>query len=173
MKIFLQLNRWFYLIPFALYFIPFSPFRVTLAIIGSILMLFWLYAVSFYGQKQLIKENLPISNFQVFKVFLIALPVLIMLNLMLGSWFLDKNNSIGFVLFFVFVLATIFSAFYLYYFAAKTITTIEKKRKVTLNECYNSFVLIGLSGLGVFFLQPKIQKLIDIDNTNQPKPQNH
>lgn len=165
MKIFLQLSRWFYLIPFTLYFIPFSPIRVIFAIIGSILMIFWLYAVSYYGQKQLIKENLPISNFQVFKVFLIALPSLAMLNLMFGSWFLDKNNSIGIVLFVFFVLATIFSGFYLYYFAAKTITTLEKKRKVTLSECYNNFILIGLSGVGVFFLQPKIQKLIDTDNT--------
>lgn len=165
MKIFLQLNRWIYLIPFTLCFIPLSPIREIFGILGGIMMLFWLYAVSFFGQKQLEKENLPKSNFQVFKVFLITLPTIAILNLLIGKWFLDMKNSIGVLLFVFFVLTTIFSGFYLYYFSAKTITTIERKRKVTLKECYNNFVLIGLSGVGVFFLQPKIQKLIDTDNT--------
>lgn len=166
MKTFLKLNRWIYIAPFALYLIPVSPLNEIFAILGSVLIMFWMYAVSTYGQKQLSNYKLPENNIKLFKLTFVAVPMLILTNNMIAQWILDLNNSLGAVIFVFLVLATIFSVLYLYYFTAKTITTIERKRKVTLNECYNNFILIGLSGVGVFFLQPKIQKLINTDNIN-------
>ncbi len=161
MKIFLKLNRWIYITPFAFCFIPVSPIKEIFAILGCILIMSWLFAVSTYGQIQLNNEKLPSGNIKVFKTIFVAVLVLVLFNYFIGTWLLAIKNAIGVVIFVLLVLVTIFSGFYLYYFTAKTITTIEKKRKVSFSECYYNFVLIGLSGLGVFFLQSKIQKLIN------------
>ncbi|MGV3612434.1 MAG: hypothetical protein ACO1N0_15860 [Fluviicola sp.] len=165
MKIFLKWNRWAYIAPFALYFIPFSPLKEIFAVVGSLMIFLWLYAVSIVGQLQLIRENLPSSNIKLFKIVFGAVPFVFLINYLIGNWLLDMNNAIGVVLFGFLVLATIFSVFYLYYFTAKTIATIDKRRNVSLDECYYYFLLIGLSGLGVFLLQPKIQKLISINDS--------
>jgi hypothetical protein len=165
MKTLLKLNRWTFIAPFALYFIPISPLKEIFFVVGSLMILFWLFAVSTYGQLQLIRENLPSSNIKMFKIIFTATPCVFLINILIGELLLDINNKTGVVVFVLLVLTTIFSVFYLYYFTAKTITTIESKREVSLKECYNNFILIRLSGVGIFILQPKIQRLIDTDNT--------
>lgn len=165
MQIFLKLNRWIYIAPFALYFIPISPLKELFAIVGSAMVLLWLFTVSTFGQLQLIRDNLPSSNIKIFKIIFATAPCFILLNILISEWLLDRNNTFGVVTFVLLVLGTILSVFYLYYFTAKTITTIENRREVSLQECYNNLVLIGLSGVGIFILQPKIQRLIEADNT--------
>lgn len=165
MKTLLILNRWIYIAPFGLYLISVSPLKEIFAIIGSVLIMLWMFAVSTNGQKQLNNDKLPESNIKLFKIFFVAVPLLILLNYTLAPLLLEINNPTGVVIFVLLVLATIFTVFYLYYFTARTITTIEKRRIVSLNECYYNFVLIGLSGVGVFLLQPKIQQLIGTDIT--------
>ncbi|MCR9173463.1 MAG: hypothetical protein NXI10_13260 [bacterium] len=135
------------------------------AIVGSAMVLLWLFTVSTFGQLQLIRDNLPSSNIKIFKIIFATAPCFILLNILISEWLLDRNNTFGVVTFVLLVLGTILSVFYLYYFTAKTITTIENRREVSLQECYNNLVLIGLSGVGIFILQPKIQRLIEADNT--------
>lgn len=70
MKIFLKLNRWIYIVPFAFCFVSVSPIKEIFAITGSLLILFWMFAVSTYGQLQLNNKNLPFGNIKVFKLIL-------------------------------------------------------------------------------------------------------
>lgn len=165
MRIFLKLNRWIYIVPFAFCFISVSPIKEIFTITGSLLILLWMFAVSTYGQLQLNDENLPSGNIKVFKLNFALFPILVLSNYFFGEWLLNVKSTSRVIIFVLLVLLIIFSGFYLYYFTAKTITTMDKKRKVSFSECYSNFVLIGFFGFGIFFLQPKIQKLLKIDNS--------
>ncbi len=155
----IKLNKWFYLPPFALYFFSISPLKEIFIFLAYLLVMLWLYAVSICGQIQLQKENITGHNIKSFKRIFLRVPLLVLFNIFFGGKLLDFE-TIGVSLFTLLVLLTIFSVFYLYYFVAWTITSLEKKRPVKLMECQNNFFLIGLLGLGVFFLQTKIQRLL-------------
>jgi hypothetical protein len=166
MKTFLKLNRWIYIAPFALYLIPISPLREIFALVGNVMVLFWLYAVSTYGQTQLNNTYLSSGNIKVFKIVFTMVPVLVLFNYFLGERMVENNNSISVLIFVILVLSTILSVLYVFFYTAKTITTIENKRIASFKESYYHFILIGLTVVGVFILQPKIQKLINTDNIN-------
>lgn len=156
----LHLNKWFFIILFGLYFLPAKPINVVIVGLGSVLTFGWIYAVSIYGQQQVKKENLPSSNTRNFKMAFMMLPALIGVQFLLQTWLPNKQNVFGAIVFVTVVLTTIFVGFYLYFFAAKTITTLERKRKVTWNDCYFNFACIALNCLGIFILQPKVQQLL-------------
>ncbi len=156
----LHLNKWFFIILFAFYFVPAKPLSVVVASLGSVLTFSWIYAVSIYGQQQVKKENLPTSNTRNFKLAFMMLPALIGVHFLREIWLPKEDTAFGMLVFVVSVLTTIFVGFYLYFFAAKTITTLERKRKVTWNDCYFNFACIALNCLGIFILQPKVQQLL-------------
>ena len=64
--------------------------------------------------------------------------------------------------------------FYVFYafihflgFPAKTLKTIELKKKASLGEYIGDFFLIVFLPLGIWFLQPRINKIIEGKNTNE------
>ena len=56
-----------------------------------------------------------------------------------------------------------FGIFHTMYFAAKTIKCVELKRNVTFSDIAGEFFLIWFFPIGVWILQPRINKLIDGD----------
>lgn len=134
MKIFLKLNRWIYIVPFAFCFVSVSPIKEIFAITGSLLILFWMFAVSTYGQLQLNNKNLPFGNIKVFKLIFAVFPILVLSNYFFCEWLLNVKSTSRVITCIVLVLLIIFSGFYLYYFTAKTITKLDKKRKVSFSE---------------------------------------
>lgn len=57
----------------------------------------------------------------------------------------------------------IFCSFYCLYFTAKTIKSIELQRAVTLSDYIAEFVLIWFFPVGVWIIQPKINKMTESD----------
>lgn len=51
------------------------------------------------------------------------------------------------------------SMFYCFFFVAQRIKTAEEKRTVAFDECFYEFVLVAILPIGVWILQPRINKL--------------
>jgi len=71
-------------------------------------------------------------------------------------------NLIGIVFAIIFPLHffTMFCAIYCMYFAAKTIKTVELQREVSFGEFISEFILIWFHVIGVWFIQPQVNKLV-------------
>ncbi|WP_226389143.1 hypothetical protein [Penaeicola halotolerans] len=59
----------------------------------------------------------------------------------------------------------IFCIFYCMYFVAKTLKTVELQRATTFSDFVGEFFLIWFYAIGVWILQPKINKMVE----NQPQ----
>ena len=57
-------------------------------------------------------------------------------------------------------LFSMFCIFYSLYFVAKTIKTVELQREVTFGEFIGEFLMIWFYFIGIWFLQPKINKMV-------------
>lgn len=58
---------------------------------------------------------------------------------------------------------TLFCLFYQLYFVSKTIKTMELQRKVTFGDYIGELVLVLLFPIGIWFVQPKINKFAQSD----------
>jgi hypothetical protein len=52
------------------------------------------------------------------------------------------------------------------YFAAKTLKTVELKREATFSDFVGEFFLIWFNFIGIWILQPKINKIIQSQDDN-------
>ncbi len=58
-------------------------------------------------------------------------------------------------------LFSIFCIFYCFYFTAKTFKTAELQKSVSFNDFVGEFFLVWFSPIGVWILQPKVNKMVD------------
>jgi len=58
-------------------------------------------------------------------------------------------------------LFSMFCIFYCIYFVAKTIKTVELQREVTFNDFVAEFFLVWFHFIGIWILQPKINKMAE------------
>ncbi len=120
----------------------------------------WLYALA-VGLQVYIPSTLKLKTVW-FKLFLFF-PLVYMAFVM---WFLFSIVSNGFqpIGFFVIILPLhIFSMFciiYCLYFVAKTLKMAELKRAVTFNDFIAEFFMIWFYPVGVWIIQPKVNKII-------------
>jgi len=71
---------------------------------------------------------------------------------------------VGFMLFIVLSLFVTFCSFYQFWFIAKTIKSAELQRDVKFSEFVGEFFLVWFYPIGVWILQPTINKLVAEDN---------
>jgi len=62
-------------------------------------------------------------------------------------------------------LFSVFCIFYCLYFTAKALKAVELQRPVTFGHFADEFFLLWCYPIGIWFIQPRINKLFD--NTNQ------
>jgi len=77
---------------------------------------------------------------------------------------LELNIAIKAILFgFIFILhlLSMFGIFYSLYFVAKTIKTVELQTKVSFSDFAGEFLLIWFFPIGIWVVQPKINKMIN------------
>lgn len=67
------------------------------------------------------------------------------------------------MLFFPVHLFAMFCLFYCQYFVAKTIKSVELKREAVLNDYIGEFFLIWFFVVGLWIMQPKLNKFADED----------
>lgn len=159
MKEIVKVDRLWFLILFGLALIPFSPFKEIFAGFFMLAFLLWLYSITIFGQMTLEEKGFPTMGIKIFKLTTFALPLLLLTQVLLS--FKHCTESYFVVIFnIILICLTIISVFYVYYFTAKTITTLEKGKDVSFFEMFVNLMLISLSIIGVWFIQPKMKDLI-------------
>lgn len=71
-------------------------------------------------------------------------------------------------LFLLFHLLSIACIFYSFFFTAKTYKSVELQKEATFSDCMGEFFLIWFFPIGIWFLQPKINKMVK--KTEMPPP---
>lgn len=146
------------------------PFVV---IIGNFTHFFWMYTMS----TELQKYQSPMTRaFKVrrFKTFFIF-PIVYMIFLSIFIGYIvhsitsrTEPNFIfialaGILVFFLHLLS-IFAIIYTMYFTAKTITSVEMKKETHFSDYIGDFFLIWFFPVGIWFLQPRINRLLEEQN---------
>lgn len=188
MNIFLKAKHWQlflfnFAIPFVLYFVAIIimigiavtqninspefgfrmiPFFILIGLISAAVRYLWTWSAGIQLNKRLPRELQMNSIF--FKIcffypFVYFPTILLVIMIMIhpGSDFLH----FAFILFVPFHLFAIFCSFYCMYFVARVIKTTEYQRYTTVSDYIAEIFMIWFYFVGIWFLQPKINKMID------------
>ena len=130
---------------------------------------FWSVAVGL-DKKIPVTYRLKLSRFKM--AFFISVLILFLFAYVIGNFFHNAgfglNRTVGFgwgynpaipSILVTFVLVTGLCILYIYYIVAKTIKTAELQRKIGIGDCILELFLIYFFPIGVWFLQPKINKM--------------
>jgi hypothetical protein len=129
----------------------------------------WMWQVGVNLQK-LLPEELRMKT-TAFKIFLI-LPVVYITFFITGFIYMFTHIiAVGgdqpptqfffvFIIIFPLHLFSMFCMFYCIYFTARTLKTLELMRRVTASDYIGEFFLVWFFFVGVWILQPKINKLV-------------
>jgi hypothetical protein len=187
MKLFLTLKHWqLFLVlcglPFFFEFIVISlaishrdpAFYLSLyslvAIFSIALFLTWFYSLGTNLAKKLpITVNMNVTRFKIFlfiPVIYGILSLLVFIRLVSAIDTGAQPNPALFLLIFPIHLFCMFCVFYCLYFVAKTLKTIEWQRPVTFSDYAGEFFLIWFFPIGIWFLQPRINKLFNGTGTS-------
>ena len=76
----------------------------------------------------------------------------------LSLWEVGEYICAGQVVFPLHLFAT-FCFFYVFYFVAKSLVTVNKRKEVFIGDYAKSWILLCLFPIGVWFIQPRINQL--------------
>lgn len=74
-------------------------------------------------------------------------------------WFLLRSEAIPAQVVFSLHLFATLCFFYVFYFVAKSLVTVNKRKEVFIGDYIKSWILICLFPVGVWFIQPRINQL--------------
>jgi hypothetical protein len=134
----------------------------------------WLWSISIGLQKYIPSDiKMKIKKFKLF--FFIPLSYILFLLLIIGTTFYGISSGskavggiVGKMLFIVVPMhiLSMFCIFYILYFVSKTIKTTELKRTVTFSDFAGDFFMIWFLPIGIWIIQPRINKIASEENTN-------
>lgn len=134
----------------------------------------WFWSIGIGLQKFIPTDiKMKIKKFKIF--FFIPLIYILFILIVIGTTFYGisygsnaAGGIVGKMLLFIVPmhLFSMFCIFYLLYFVSKTIKTTELKRTVTFGEFAGDFFLIWFFPIGIWFIQPRINKIASDKNTN-------
>ena len=141
---------------------------IMLVFMGIFFGWFWSVAI---GLQSKVPESvkMKVKKFKVFffipmvYMLLITLFMLISMNGLMTNGTEPSRALIG-ILFAIIVplhLFSMFCIFYSLYFVAKTFKTVELQREVSFSDFVGEFFLIWFYPIGIWFIQPKINKMIE------------
>lgn len=166
MKFFLQLEHWqLFLITFGLpnlFSIMNFPKGNAVSFIGSSLMFLglfgWIWSIANKLYSKIAeKEQFKLWRFRI--LFFLALSILILV-----FWSTDKNSGMKSLIPYILCLTPFYLAAmaYIILFAAKTLKTVETGRLPEFKEYLTEALLIWMFPIGIWILQPRLNKLIDV-----------
>jgi membrane-associated HD superfamily phosphohydrolase len=182
MEIYLKAKHWqiFTLlmgVPFVLQIILIANYSFDMMIVFTPALTV-LYIVVFFGWFWAIgtrlNRKLPSTvnlNLNLFKVFL-AIPIIYIFGIsiymsMVAMGLIESDSSPIFAMsdiinvIFPVHIFSMFCIFYSMWFTAKTIKSIEFKRAVSFSEFAGEFFLLWFFPIGIWIIQPKINKIIE------------
>ena len=134
----------------------------------------WFWSIGIGLQKYIPAEiKMKIKKFKVF--FFIPLFYILFIFILIGTTFFGistGSNAVGGIIgnMLIFIipmhLFSMFCMFYLLYFVSKTIKTIELERPVTFSDFIGEFFMIWFFPIGIWFIQPRLNKIVSEKNTN-------
>lgn len=186
MKLFLKLKHWqvflmMFAAPSLIQAIAFESliskkdpseflFNFSMTMIIFIIVLFgWLYSLAINLHKLLPENiNMPLTKFK----FLLFFPLLHLIGLILFVVMLISDISHGInpnipflTILFLSHLFALYGMLYCFYFIAKTLKSVEWRRTVTMSDYLGEFFLLWFYPIGIWFIQPRINKLFNSNNT--------
>ncbi len=134
----------------------------------------WFWSIAIGLQKNIPEKiKMKVSKFKV--LFFIPLIYIILLMIYMVGLFSGMGNT-GFtnsgwiiVIILPLHLFSMFCIFYSLYFVSKTIKTAELQRKVEFGDFAGEFFLLWFYFIGIWIVQPKINKLYGKENTSTNK----
>lgn len=187
MKLLLKLKHWqlflllmvipilFQIGMFAAVFISNDPLMMF-SLFPIVMILFmgiffgWFYALGTHLHKKL--PDTVHMNLRLFKILLfipvayMSLFMVFMINMFNGIIGGGEPNVAIFMLIFPLHLFSMFCIFYCLYFNAKSLKSVELQKPVTFNDFAGEFFLIWFFPVGIWFLQPRINKLFEETQQN-------
>ena len=150
-------------------FIQFDFFPYVM-IFFSLIFFGWFWSIAIGLQKNIPNEiKMKVNKFKVF--FFIPLIYIIFLMVYMGGLFSGMGNTgfanSGWIVAIILPLHlfSMFCIFYSLYFVSKTIKTAELQRKVGFGDFAGEFFLLWFYFIGIWIVQPKINKLYGKENT--------
>ncbi len=153
----------------------FKVFPILMIIcMGAFFGWFWAIAI---GLQSKVPASVKMKTTK-FKIFFI-IPMIYMLLICLGIGALmsglpgmierDEQPDIGLIggmagIIVPLHLFSMFCIFYSLYFVAKTFKTVELQREATFSDFAGEFFLIWFYPVGVWIIQPKVNKMVENDN---------
>ena len=158
-----------------IFYFDYFPYIMILYVI----MFFgWFWSIAIGLQKNIPSEiKMKIKKFKI--LFFIPLIYIISITLLMAGEFsgteINSFSLIGWPLYIIVLLHlfSMFCIFYSMYFVAKTIKTAELKRKVEFGDFAGEFFLFWFYFIGVWIIQPKVNKLYKDENTAINNSQTH
>lgn len=145
----------------------FSAFTVIMLLSTGVL-LGWMYSLATGLQKKLPEGvTMKVNRFRIF----FFIPVLYFIVFFvffnsLGHGF--RPNPFLFIFIVPLHLFSMFCMFYTLYFVSKTLKTVELQRAVSFSDYAAEFFLIWFFPVGIWIIQPKINKIIKGETTASP-----
>ena len=147
-------------------YIKFFPF-IFIVFVAIFFGWFWSIAI---GLQKKVPENvsMKVRKFKIF--FLIPIVYMVVFFFFfffsMTTLFSNPEPNLGlvggiFAIVFPMHLFAMFCIFYSLYFVAKTIKTVELQRAVTFSDFAGEFFLIWFYPIGIWIIQPKINKMIE------------
>ena len=134
----------------------------------------WFWSIGIGLQKYIPSDiNMKTKKFKIF--FFIPLIYILFFLTIIGTTFYgisSGNNAVGGIvgkMLFIVIpmhLFSMFCMFYLLYFVSKAIKTTELERNVTFSEFIGEFFMIWFFPIGIWFIQPRINKIVNKKSTN-------
>jgi len=130
----------------------------------------WFYALGTNLHKKL--PQTAKMNLNRFKIFLfIPVVYLMLISVFMAGMFFNitsggKPNPAIFALIIPLHLFSMFCIFYCLYFNAKALKTVEFQKPVTFSDFAGEFFLIWFFPIGIWIIQPRINKLFDTNLEN-------
>ncbi len=141
---------------------------ISTIFMGTLFGWFWSIAI---GLQFRIPENIKmkVQKFKIFFLIPIAYVLIIFGLMFFGFNSLENGDSPG-PLFPVIIvpihLFAMFCIFYSMYFIAKTLKTVELQKEVTFSDFAGDFFLLWFFPIGVWILQPKINKMVETSSND-------
>jgi len=133
-------------------------------ILFTVMFFGWFWSIAIGLQKKIPSEiKMKVEKFKI--LFFIPLIYIISIMLFIGGLFSGTGtNSFSFIGWPLLIISllhlfSMFCIFHSMYFVAKTIKTAELKRKVVFGDFAGEFFLLWFYFIGVWIIQPKVNKL--------------
>jgi hypothetical protein len=155
-------------------YFKFFPIMIVLCV-GTLFG--WQWSVAIGLQKKIPAGiKMKVTQFKIF--FFIPLVYIMLISVFIG--FVMSGNILQngvpdpsifyfFPIIFPVHLFAMFCIFYCIYFVAKTIKTVELQREVTFNDFVAEFFLVWFHFIGIWILQPKINKMAEENTADTPE----